>query len=413
MRTAPSFSSSRTPNRGGSGLALAGCGNAKTASARPGRSSLQSKSKGTGSRVPTFFTPRSRNWCGTPWPKRMWPLPMMPTDQRPSRPPIPESRGAPGPPPSPGPTRSAIRRSGRRRCRSSAPSRRPCHGGGRVLAIDLEQEIAVRVRRRRRPADAFALRCRHRVPAFLRDGPGELLVDVERHHRDAVDARELEQRQIELGRQFPDRVPLRLLEQLPDGEIAGDPAIEHRLRAAREHLEADDHVRPLRVQRRQHLQLPAVIVVLVVLLAEQHDILFRHLRQHGGDAGAPGLPGIQHRPGGGIETGLGAGGRSRGAGSASGKGSDADRADSDGGSDIRSRFGFMTLMVRTMPARPELRQSIRSAGSRFEPWSEHQYPCGGEPMRKPATSTESASRGRRAPRLRCSAGNLRSRGRSR
>ena len=200
----------------------------------------------------------------------------------------------------------------------------------RVLAIDLEQVIAVRPRRRRGPAHAFALGFRDGVPAFLRDGPGELLVDVQRHHRDAVDAGELEQRQVELGRQLPDRVPLRLLEQLLDGELAATQLVQHRLRAAREHLEADHHVGPLRVQRRQHLQLPAVIVVLVVLFAEQHDILFRHRRQHGGSAGDARLPAVQHRPGGGMEAGL-PGRRGLGiAGLSVGVAADADRAAGEG-----------------------------------------------------------------------------------
>jgi len=49
-----------------------------------------------------------------------------------------------------------------------------------MLPMDLEQEIPIHGGRYRRAADAFALRFRYPVPAFLRNAPGEILVDVQR-----------------------------------------------------------------------------------------------------------------------------------------------------------------------------------------------------------------------------------------
>ena len=152
---------------------------------------------------------------------------------------------------------------------------------------DGEQLLAVGLDRRRRAADAFPLGFRHRVPALLADRPAELALDVQRQHRDAVDARELEQRQVELGRHVPVALPFRLVEELGHRQLARHPAVEHRLHAAREHLEADHHVRPPRVQRGQRLQLPAVVVHLVVYLTEQHHVALRHVVEQGrrrGDA---------------------------------------------------------------------------------------------------------------------------------
>ncbi len=51
---------------------------------------------------------------------------------------------------------------------------------------------------------------------------------------------------------------------------------------AREHLEADHQVRALRVQRGQRLQLPAVVIHVVMLFAEQHDRALRHGRNQPG-----------------------------------------------------------------------------------------------------------------------------------
>ena len=86
--------------------------------------------------------------------------------------------------------------------------------------------------------------------------------------------------------------------------LPGHPAVQHRLHAAREHLEADHHVGPLRVQRGEHLQLPAVIVLLVVMLAEQHDVPLRHRCQDSGGADDARLIAVQHRPRGRAEAGL-------------------------------------------------------------------------------------------------------------
>ena len=173
-----------------------------------------------------------------------------------------------------------------------------------MLAIDLEQEIPVGARCGRGPADPFTLGLGHGVPALFGDGLGQFLVDVERDHRDPVDPRELEERQIELGRQLPDGVPLGLLEQLPHREIARHPAVQHRLRAAWKHLEADHHVGALCVQRRQHLQLPTVIIVLVVLLAQQHHVFLRHPRDDCGLTARAWRIAVEDRPGRRIEARL-------------------------------------------------------------------------------------------------------------
>jgi hypothetical protein len=55
-----------------------------------------------------------------------------------------------------------------------------------VLAVDLEKVVAVGLGRRRRTAQAFTLAFRDGIPALRGDGLVELLVDVERHHRDAT-----------------------------------------------------------------------------------------------------------------------------------------------------------------------------------------------------------------------------------
>jgi hypothetical protein len=61
--------------------------------------------------------------------------------------------------------------------------------------------------------------------------------------------------------------------------------VEHRLHAARKHLEADHHLRALGVQGGEHLQLPAVVVLAVVLLAEQDHILADGMGNDVADAG--------------------------------------------------------------------------------------------------------------------------------
>jgi len=81
------------------------------------------------------------------------------------------------------------------------------------------------------------------VPAAACDRLGQAAFDVQRHHRNPVQAREVKERQVKLGREPPDLGPFTLLEKLLHGEFTGNPSIEHRLGAPRERFEADDHAR--------------------------------------------------------------------------------------------------------------------------------------------------------------------------
>jgi hypothetical protein len=112
-----------------------------------------------------------------------------------------------------------------------------------MLAIDAEQEIAVGLAGRRRPADALTLALREGIPALVADGPGQFGIDIERDHRDAVDAREFEEGEIQLDRKTPVLFPRRLREERRYGQLARHPALQRRLCLARKHLEADHHIR--------------------------------------------------------------------------------------------------------------------------------------------------------------------------
>ncbi len=150
----------------------------------------------------------------------------------------------------------------------------------RVFAVDTEQEVAVGRAGRRRATNPFAFARRHGIPALVADRPCQARIDVEREHRQTVDAHELEKRQVERSREIPDLLPAGLHQQCRRAELAGHPAIEHRLHAARKHLEADDHLRTQRVQPGEYLQLPAVMIFVIMLLAEQDDISRGGTRQH-------------------------------------------------------------------------------------------------------------------------------------
>ena len=50
------------------------------------------------------------------------------------------------------------------------------------------------------------------------------------------------------------------------------PTVKHRLNAPREHLETEDHIRSMAKQRRDRMELPAMVFRLVVRFAEQHDL---------------------------------------------------------------------------------------------------------------------------------------------
>jgi hypothetical protein len=176
-----------------------------------------------------------------------------------------------------------------------------------VLAIDLEQELAVGVRRRGCLADPFARAKRYRLPALVGDLAGQFLVDIQGQHRNPVQARELEQGQIQFWRRVPDLLPLRLGQKLLDAQFAGHPAIEYRLQPAREHFEADDHFRAQRMQSGEHLQLPLVVVRIIMLFSEQQHLAADQFGQDLRLADCPRLLILEDYPAGRRQTGLGRG----------------------------------------------------------------------------------------------------------
>src|ERR1035437_474227 len=82
---------------------------------------------------------------------------------------------------------------------------------------------------------------------------------------------ELEQRQVQLSGEAPDLRPIDLAQEVGFVQFALGPAVEHRLDAPREHLETEDHVGVVAEQRRDRMKLPAMVLRLIVRLAEQHD----------------------------------------------------------------------------------------------------------------------------------------------
>jgi len=106
----------------------------------------------------------------------------------------------------------------------------------------------------------------------------------------------------------PHLVPFRLLQELLGGQRTGDPLVEYRLGTAREHLEADHHLRALGVQGGEHLQLPAMVILGVVLLAEQDHVLAGRMGDDVADAGRPGRRRAEQQP---VPTGLAIGRRRR------------------------------------------------------------------------------------------------------
>lgn len=148
-----------------------------------------------------------------------------------------------------------------------------CRAGrrrGPVVAEDAGEGGDVGRAGRSRRAKPFAGVRRNGIPAILADPGHQRPLDVERHHRDAVHAREIEQRHIERRREAPHLVPLRLLEEGAFVDLAGDPAVEDRLQAPGKGLEAQDHVRGPAVQGRQGVQLPAMIFDAGVGFAQHH-----------------------------------------------------------------------------------------------------------------------------------------------
>ena len=75
IRTPLSVFSIMIPSRGFGAACLTRCGGAttKTESATVAGNPLQAASGYTGSKIAALVTPRSVNWCGTPWPNLAWP----------------------------------------------------------------------------------------------------------------------------------------------------------------------------------------------------------------------------------------------------------------------------------------------------------------------------------------------------
>src|SRR5665647_2583016 len=96
-------------------------------------------------------------------------------------------------------------------------------------------------------------------------------IDIERQHRQAMHSGEMEQRQVELVGKSPDLRPIDLAQEGGFVQLALGPVVEYRLDTPREHLETEDHVGSVAEQRRDRMKLPAMVLRLIVRLAEQHD----------------------------------------------------------------------------------------------------------------------------------------------
>src|SRR5665647_985153 len=96
-------------------------------------------------------------------------------------------------------------------------------------------------------------------------------IDIERQHRQAMHSGEMEQRQVELVGKSPDLRPIDLAQEGGFVQLALGPVVEYRLDATREHLETEDHVGSVAEQRCDRMKLPAMVLRLVMRLAEQHD----------------------------------------------------------------------------------------------------------------------------------------------
>src|SRR5664280_2599991 len=83
---------------------------------------------------------------------------------------------------------------------------------------------------------------------------------------------EMEKRQVELVGKSPDLRPIDLAQECGFVQLALGPVAEYRLDATREHLETEDHVGSVAEQRRDRMKLPAMVLCLVMRLAEQHDV---------------------------------------------------------------------------------------------------------------------------------------------
>ena len=133
----------------------------------------------------------------------------------------------------------------------------------------LGQPAAVGLRRAGRRADALALRLGDGGPAVAGGAADQRPFDVQRHHRQPVQPCELQNRQVEVRVEAPDRAPIGLPQELRLRQFPRRPAVEHRLEPARQHLHPDGKVRIERMQPGKRMELPAVMVRPVMLLAQQ------------------------------------------------------------------------------------------------------------------------------------------------
>jgi hypothetical protein len=164
----------------------------------------------------------------------------------------------------------------------SPPARLVVRLAAAVCGHRLRQEGFVGRARGRRVRDALAFPHGHRGPALASDACHQRAIDVQRLHRNAVQASELEERQIQRRGEAPHARPVGLPEERALVELAGDPPVEDRLGAAREHLEAEHHGRVLGGERGNGLELPAMVVGPIVVLAEQDDVRARGARDDRG-----------------------------------------------------------------------------------------------------------------------------------
>ena len=170
----------------------------------------------------------------------------------------------------------------RRRCVRGGRGRLRCTalaGRAGMGVEDLAQHLPVGLGRLGGSADALALGLAQRLEAAPADRRHHATLDIERQHRQPVHPGEMEERQVQAGVEAPDLVPLRAAQELGLRQPAGHPVVEHRLQPAREHLQPERQRRPARMQLRQDLELPAVVLGAVVALAEQHRLRLGHPAQ--------------------------------------------------------------------------------------------------------------------------------------
>ena len=275
----PLLPSSITPRRGRSGAAVETAGRPNTASARPAVSVLQSSSASQGSSTAACAMPRSRSWCGTPKPFSQMAAAHDAHDQR--------RRGA-----------GAALRDGLRHgavpqlhALDEAQEGGIVRGSGsarlargillrQMLEIGLVQRLAIACRRRGRIAHALALRlggmrAQPRSPTRATRSRSTLSAIMGTRCMRAKSKIGMYSRASKPHTRFHS-LRLRNCSSLSS---PADPLVEHLLHPAREHLEPEHQVGLQCIQPGDRVQLPAVVLGVVVALAEQHDRACGELRQ--------------------------------------------------------------------------------------------------------------------------------------